>query len=413
MVMRDPRAMESAQQIRMPRAVGQTSSVLLALIVALSIVGYPLVGGIGSIIGVQSVTASIPFRVLVDLLCFAGLIGVLIRRHTIRLDPLLVVFLLWYLLRLIWDTQNPIFDRVWYDLSFYVGVALIPTIAVGIMAPHWRDRNVAKAIFLIGSAGMALALGMYFTGFYAIAGSTKETGRLTLEAVSPIVFGHLGASVLLVSATLWPKSVPTERPFILIGGLAAAWLMWIANSRSPFLSVAIASVAFLVATKRWVHLAAAGSAAALIFTGSAIQQALVGSRLISLTDQSSLIRLAIQRNALEDFIAHPLTGYGYLDSVSVFYPHNIWLESAMAMGIGGAALLLLLTLLTSIRSVAAFRSGNIALGLLYWQFFVLAALSGSLYYSGPLYITMIVLHHKYPVAISFRGSEAARRKVHL
>lgn len=388
----------------------------VAMLVALSVVGYPLAGSIGTLLGVSSLTASVPFRILVDLIS-AFLVGIIfVRRQGTRPNGPLVVLLVAYLARLVWDLQRPEFLSVSTDLLFYLATTLIPAAVAGIAAGYWRDVLVARAVFFIALAGGSLILIMKRVGFFALTQMLEATGRLSIEAVNPITIGHLGLSLVFAGVVLWFRGNPKLRPLLAAGVVLGGWLMIEANSRSPFLSLACASAAYLVATRRWRMFAGVVALGVGVFLGGGLLDRLQGSRLVNIEDRSSLTRVVFQRNAFGDFLEHPILGAGYLDSVTLAYPHNILIESAMALGLGGLVLVVFVLIFAGLRSIGAFRAGDIMLGLLFWQYAILAQVSGTLAGAGPLLILMMIMAGKYvrPLtalkATPLRSRQAVRRK---
>lgn len=378
---------------RPPRS--RPAEYLLALLVALSVVGYPLSAVAGIVMGWDSRATSIPFRLLVALIAGATLLVVLIRKDRVHLSIPLVVLMVLYLMRLIWDLQVGRFTTVQTDMTFFLGTAAIPAMAAGIAAGHWRDQLVARMVFYIAIAAGGSIIFLEVIGFYAVAQLTEETGRLSAEAVNPITWGQLGASLLMAVLVLWFRSGFWGRVQLALGSVIGLWLMVIANSRSPFISLGLAVGCFLVATRRWrlaIFLVLSGLV--IVFGGDVLDH-LRGSRLITLQDASSMGRVVVMRSAWADFMNHPFTGSGYLDSAFAAYPHNILIESGMALGIVGFILVLYLLVISSRRSFRAIRGGDVMLAFLFWQALALSMLSGALFGSGVLFVIFMVLNVHY------------------
>lgn len=368
---------------------------LLALLVALSVAGYPLSAVAGIVMGWDSRTTSIPFRLLVDLIAAATLFVVLIRKDRVQLSIPLMALIVLYLMRLVWDLQVGRFTTVQTDLTFFVATAAIPALAAGIAAGHWRDHLVARMVFYVAAAAGGSILFLDLIGFYAVAELTEETGRLSAEAVNPITWGQLGASLLMAVLVLWFRSGFWVRVQLAMGSAIGLWLMVIANSRSPFVSLGLAIGCFLVATRRWRLAFALVFIGAVVVFGGDVLDHLQGSRLITLQDASSTGRLVMMRSAWADFMSHPFTGTGYLDSTFAQYPHNILIESGMALGGVGFILVFYLLVISSRRSFRAIRGGDVMLAFLFWQALALAMLSGALFGSGVLFVILMVLNVHY------------------
>ncbi len=395
-------ARESAQQYpsAMPHSArrppySKASESLLALLVALSVVGYPLAGVVGIVMGWDSRATSIPFRLLVDLIAAATVFVVLMRKDRVQLSIPLLALIIFYLMRLVWDLQVGRFTTVQTDLAFFLATAAIPAIAAGIAAGHWRDQLVARTVFYVAVAAGGSILFLQVIGFYAVAELTEETGRLSAEAVNPITWGQLGASLLMAVLVLWFRAGFWGRVQLAIGSVVGLWLMVIANSRSPFISLALAIGCFLVATRRWRLAFGLVFLGLIAVFGGDVLDHLQGSRLITVQDASSMGRLVVMRSAWADFMSSPFVGTGYLDSAFAAYPHNILIESGMAMGAIGFLLVLYLLVISSRRSFRAIRGGDVMLAFLFWQAFALSMLSGALFGSGVLFVLMMALNVHY------------------
>lgn len=376
----------------------RASEYLLALLVALSVVGYPAAAVVGIVMGWDSRTVSIPFRLLVDLIAAALLFVVLFRKDRVKLSIPLTFLLVLYLARLVWDLQFGRFVTVQTDMIFFIAAAAIPAIAAGFAAGHWRDRLVAQMVFYVALAAGGSILVLQLTGFYAVAEVTEQTGRLSAEAVNPITWGQLGASMLLAALVLWFGSGLAGRLLLLGGAGVSFWLMVIANSRSPFVAFALAVGCFLVATRRWRLVVFLGFVGLVAVFGGDVLSYLEGSRLITLQDRSASDRLVYMGSAWADFMRHPFTGAGYLDSAFAAYPHNILIEAGMAMGIVGFLLVLYLLVISARRSFRAIRGGDVMLAFLFWQAFALSMLSGALFGSGLLFVIFMILNVHYGIA---------------
>lgn len=373
----------------------KASEYLLGLLVALSVVGYPLSGVFGIVMGWDSRTTSVPFRLLVDLIAAATVFVVLMRKDRVQLSIPLLALIIFYLMRLVWDLQVGRFTTVQTDLTFFVATAAIPAIAAGIAAGHWRDELVARMVFYVAVAAGGSILFLDLIGFYAVAELTEETGRLSAEAVNPITWGQLGASLLMAVLVLWFRVGFWGRVQLAMGSVVGLWLMVIANSRSPFISLGLAVGCFLVATRRWRLAFALVFAGLVAVFGGDVLDHLQGSRLITLQDASSMGRLVVMESAWDDFVSHPFTGTGYLDSAFAQYPHNILIESGMALGAVGFLLVLYLLVISARRSFRAIRGGDVMLAFMFWQAFALSMLSGALFGSGVLFVLLMVLNVHY------------------
>ena len=120
-------------------------------------------------------------------------------------------------------------------------------------------------------------------------------------------------------------------------------------------------------------------------------------------DASTSDRLRILSEAIYQFEESPLLGSAVVEYTSRFYPHNIIVESLMAGGVIGFALLALMLLLAVRHAVALGLKGdsNLWVAVLFLQFSIDAMFSGSLYFSPQFWVLSIVMLGLYSP-----GSEA-------
>ena len=129
-----------------------------------------------------------------------------------------------------------------------------------------------------------------------------------------------------------------------------------------------------------------------LLVGLAGPEVLFLSRFASMdVDPSSLQRLQIQYNALQQFFEHPVLGSAYIDVVTGEYPHNLFIDAAMSMGIIGLFSLALLLYRASLVAWNQLKHGQTLIPLLCVQFLVASQFSGSIWGSAQLFIVLSVL----------------------
>ncbi|MBU1325365.1 MAG: O-antigen ligase family protein [Alphaproteobacteria bacterium] len=369
---------------------------LLTWIVTLSVVGYPLAGMLAVLLGLDSRATSIPFRLIVFGLSVWAMMTVLQKPQRIRFDLLLVVFLWLYLGRLIFDLGRPEFPNIQTDALFYVGSMLVPVMATSLLTRDWHERSIAWALFGVGTT---VCVGITLMNAFGIGGDrilTETQQRLSIDTVNPITLGHAAVTTLFAILVLWNRVRNLATLAVLVlGGVAAFWVLFLANSRSPFVAMGLALLAWLFATRRWRILAGLVGASLVALVSGAVGRLLENTRFGSAGARSASERLLVQDAAWQDFLSSPLTGTGYLDSKFGVYPHNVVIESAMALGIVGLVLLTLILVLGLLRTNRAFGAGEVLLGCLFCQYLVLAQVSGNLYASGALFILLTVIGGRY------------------
>ena len=358
----------------------------------LSIIGYPVAGLISTAFDIGNSNISIALRVAVAALSLGGVLSALRFKVRIRIDAWLVLFLALYLFRLLADLSRADLPTTGDDLLAYVVITLPPVICVMSLGGQWNDRTAARAMFILGAAACLGALVLELTGLAGSQSHTAETSRLRFDKVNPITFGHLGVSTLLAALASWSGSRDWRRlTFILLGCVPAIAVLILANSRSPYVSLAVAIGAFLLMRGRWALFASLVVGGVVLVLGGNILALLSGSRLTDFADESAIERLVMQRYAGQQFIDHPLLGSAHLELYSQMYPHNLFYESAMSMGVVGLALFTIISATAIWRSIWAMRSGGVLAALMFWQAFVLGQLSSNIFGNAALFSVMALL----------------------
>jgi O-antigen ligase len=99
----------------------------------------------------------------------------------------------------------------------------------------------------------------------------------------------------------------------------------------------------------------------------------------------------IQVNALDQFLNSPWLGSAYIELSTGFIPHNMLLESAMALGTFGAILFLILSFRGLRHGFEQSKSGSLFIPMIYIQSLINSQLSGSLWQSADFWACIILL----------------------
>lgn len=334
-----------------------------AWILVLCLVGYPIVALLVTLLGVESATLSWPYRAIVALGAVVLLASGL--RHPLRgqIDGVFLVFLLIYALRLIYDVLISDVFLADVSLRFYLIVVFFPVLAVALSgAVHLDDTEIAYRLAAAGFVCLGLAIVATSQGlvsahwFYDGAGG----GRLAFDSLNPITLGHAAVSTLLACLVLLttPKVDWRWKAFSIVLMASATFFVFKSSSKGPLLAMVLASAWFAFSrVGRLVKLAPL--VFCLPFFASVYDPILSKSLEIAgggwQSDESSLGRLQAQSVAIDDFLAFPILGrHSYNDVMGEgFYPHNVIIETAMALGVVGLGLLVVV-LVQATRNVLAF-----------------------------------------------------------
>jgi hypothetical protein len=364
------------------------------------LVGYPAVGVLVSFAGLIGNTRVLtaPYRVVAILIALPVIVAALGRRLPGRVDPLLGIFWLLYLIRLTYDWQFGGIDGAETALVFFLTAVMVPSIAAIVLGTNtYSDIAFARPLLISGSAVICAIYAAWFLGlgFNPWADQGVETTRLGFEALNPISIGMVSANVLVCAAFIFFASPPQGYfKFFVLGtmGLSAVLLL-VANSRGPLVACALALTWFFTnKIKRLIYLVPF-LLLALLFApleGDIIQNMLERFNVDVAIDGASQDRIRAQKAAFAAFFDYPVFGAFHLDpELGIgYYPHNIVIEAAMALGLVG--LLPLLTLMFRAARIAFADFGKehpLIVTLLILHFFF-AGLSGALWGVDTFYMLL-------------------------
>lgn len=350
----------------------------------LVILGYPVVGTYTSFLYLEDRSIAIAFRGLL----FAYALGVvafaLIRlpHRTLRGPyPAILLFFLIYGLRLFVDSQSGLFPDVGEAILLFVGGVVTPVAAVSLISRYHRPIDPAPFFVVGGILCVTLlimnALGI--TGFFSEA--EEFAGRLGLARLNPISIGHVCVTTLIAAFAVYSgrSSLGWFRWLLLPACGVALICLYLTGSRGPAVSLAAIILAVLIVQRRWFLLSLVSVAFILVifYLSGSVGDAPLERFLAVGADETSRIRLELQGLAWDQFLAHPLTGSGYLEILTKTYPHNIFIDAAMSTGIVGLLLMAAIFILACIAAGRKMRGGELFVPLLFIQYAVAVQFSGT------------------------------------
>ena len=350
-----------------------------------SIAGYPLLGTFISVTTLSSLFASIPARGFVGL----GAIALLFTaRKSASGVGIISIRVFWLILvaRLLWDWLVAGIEMADWTLVYFVTTCMIPAAAM-IHGPVriWNEDRLARYLLAIGTMTCIAAVTIESFGLAAGRSLLEDTSRLSFDTVNPITYGHIAVSTLL-AALRW-QAFSKRWAYIVLGTAITASLvvLTLAASRGPLvaLGICILAISLCQLRYRWLLVGLVPVILLAMFGGDGS----LGQRFSGIEDDpSALERLIIQSNAIEQFLTNPALGSAFTELEFRAYPHNPFIEAAMATGLGGLLLAIGIFALAAVRSIALLRQGHVLIPLLALQYFLAAQLSGSLFESNIMWI---------------------------
>jgi hypothetical protein len=358
--------------------------------ISLAIIGYPAAGLASAYLGVYDNTISIAYRLSVGVLalssfCINGL------RYGFRpLDSGLTLFLVVYAFRLIWDSGRSDPPNADMALLYFVVGSLIPLVGVSVVAGEWNNRNIAICFIVTGTIICVLTLYFYGTGLNINEGDAE---RLEFDKLNPISLSHTALStaiVVVVGGSYWRSRLARIATLAILP--LAGYIMFLTISRGAFVA-GICCLSLLVFNRRlWFVVPIMIGALVWLFVVAPYiggESTLQYFRISDLgVEDSSAYRLTLAQEAWSNFLDHPILGSAYALPGRGEYPHNAILETAMALGVGGLVLYLSLVVRSGISAIRHIGSAPAVCALIFFQYFIGAQFSGSIWDAPAVYIFM-------------------------
>lgn len=311
-----------------------------AFVLLFPTLGYYTLASYVNIIAPTSSLGSIAIRIAslaVLFIAFARL-G---RRQKKSLGYLLLpasVFLVFYLFRLMENVlylDMTIPPRNVVVLLTFLMSGIVPAYMLAWSERGIRDDDMRVALSLMAMlfvAGMAL-------NWEALAASSDR--RLELEKINPISLAYVASSLLLFYLLAFAGSKRAKMEAIVIVPIMLL-IVSLARSRGMMLSTGLTLVVYVLALhgksriKTLLIFASAGLAIGSYADPrylDAMIQAM--SRIDMHTDMSTVSRALSFRGAWLQFLENPLFGRYAVELQLNYYPHNIYLEALMSVGLMG------------------------------------------------------------------------------
>ncbi len=384
------------QHFMVPRL--QLSQRLALLLRVMILTGYPLVGILVAYFGLQSSTLTVPFRIVVLALSVLVILTALQKRHRERIPALLVVFFLIYTLRLCYDLVFVNAAGAGTALVYFLALVFIPVTASMLAGTAaLQDTIFARWLLIMALATTALTLisNKLGLGYNPWDYAGEESVRLGFKALNPISLGNI-AGICIISSTYLLLGTHQGRAIRFAAWLGlpmAAMVLLLANSRGPVIAVAFALLWFMARKSRRIIYAL--PFALILFLLVPLDNILilnVADRFSGpfMEDAAIAGRLLAQGEALQAFFKYPFFGAHYIDPNlgPGNYPHNLLIETAMALGMVGLTLFLAMLWMAIAKSVSYVDVKHPFIVMLMAQQFIMAQLSGALWASDSFFLLL-------------------------
>jgi O-Antigen ligase len=384
------------------------------IIFSLTIFGYGLFAFAVTDQNTQAVT--IPYRVLVLVINIAlflrdfKILNSVKKKQAVNVSPnltkaistLVYLFIFTYSCRLIhsvYISNNLLLfpDKFQYILYWFF-IFLVPGINFLFVDTFRSDKYFYATWIVLALIGFS----SLFLDVNSASNQFSSMGRLALAAVNPIMLGHYGTSLFLLSLyemlnnkqhrELHPKA--GSNTIFLLTSIVGLVVALMASSRGPLLAMIICTVVMVITSQRknglnvkfLSSLIALLLCFALVASFSLKEDNQILDRIYSASDEvdssDSRSRGYLYETAVKTFLEYPLTGFGIELPNGEGYPHNLILESFLSLGICGGIVFIIITTFATISSIKLLLSKNSCwgwIGILFIQYFIAGFSSGSLY----------------------------------
>jgi O-antigen ligase len=358
-----------------------------AWLFAIALFGYPIVGNLVSLLQIDSRIVTLPFRIAVSVFS----VFVLITSGRLKSDlvhKLMFVIWLLYSFRLLHDWLGPQLEGADYAFEFFVGGCILPAVAL-MKSGAYDHKKYALISFGVASIGALTSLGAAVLG-NAVHDLSDTSSRLFLAAVDPVSLGNLAVSAILCGLVLW-RQVSNRSRFLL--ALIVALLLWcliLTGSKGPAFAL-VGCVGLWAVRRRLVWRFALLAIPVLLWVAVSSENPLVSRLASSDSDESTLERVVILNDSLQQIAAAPYVGSAFVELNSGYYPHNEFVEAALAMGVPVAVLFCFLLGVGAYRSWKTLNTRFELLGLIFFQSLFAAAVSAAIFGSVLLWVTLAML----------------------
>lgn len=380
--------------------------------ILLVVFGFPIFVTTNLLLGFDTSQGSILYRALIVIFSFVIIFNSINKLTKIRLG-LFTLFLFLYCVRLIYDLSiksipSPNIDPQLIYL-FHFGGIIIPVIAISFMQINTVKLNttilyvsfvqcffVLIGLYLLyGTDIVQLAAERYMYGDDSINGGNGSP-------LNPILVSRTGAVlfVLLLVNVLFKTNKIKSYSYI-VGFILSISLIILGGSRGPLVTcflLSIITIFFHLKNSNFKNIFVVFFGVLLVLIGlnylitNYSESISLFTRVNeSLLDESGVIsgRKLHYSSAINQFINNPFFGDKIFDDYLNFYPHNLFLESFMALGIFGG---LIFSYITIINIIKGGKKNIINIFITFVCFSLFGFTSGAIWSSFEFWILLAIIN---------------------
>lgn len=301
-------------------------------------------------------------------------------------------------------------ERVYYKSSdyyyFIIGVTIIPFLSV-----LYSYKKINIEIFsniVVSMLIISLLISIYSNQALAKSIDLSYVRQQGNKGLSSIEYGQAAVSLILISLYKSMNKKNNKKYIFFYYGcmLLGVYAMLKAGSRSPIISLLVAIIAIVLKNNKntFVNLffIIVIFIGLLLFYDDIVKfigmiSPIMKMRINLLGHGDLNMRDVLFMDAVNQFIRAPLIGNDIVlidGSGAGWYPHNIFIESFMVLGVFGGLIMTILTVVTIMYSLYLLKNDKENTGLyavLFFQHLVLSGVSGALQNSGVFFTLMVLI----------------------
>ncbi len=376
----------------------------------LLIVGFTIISMFPDAFSLNSRIITVPFRAVILLLSIVIILYAIYTKNNNKFGKtefFFIAFWLFYFIKAIVSFKTYSFseEMASKEIEIYlriIGITFIPSLAVLTI----KEKNINYALFLkwvYYTLYIILLLNVFVGIKHDYHG--RSAGFMSMYSIS---FGHLGVSLALLSIykLLFEVKTKYSQAISFLGIILGLYILYTSGTRSPLIAF-ILCLCFVFYIKNklkylGVFLLLLGTSvlALIYFKPQHVETDNSSSFLNRVTNMivsgDSSGRDVLYQQGIEIFAENPIFG-GRILYFDGMYPHNVFLEVLMAMGVTGFLLYLLffkncIIYLLKLKKSIKNNEEVFWVSILWLQYFVLSLFSYNLHSSPEIwYLTAMIL----------------------
>lgn len=390
----------------------------------LILVGFSLFTTLFLPMSVSEISAStrsitIPTR---GAILFISLLTILTNRSKLLIlkTDVFWLFVFWgfYLLKLFWfiyisGTTARVYGSAAEYFIFTIGVVFIPMISVAV---SYQRIDITKLFWPLFSILVLILFVTMIKNNQLLEGMNKSFYRQQGNvAMGNITYGHTAIMLSLISfwSLLSYKRSIWKTIILVFGFLFGIYIAFRAGSRSPILAFLL--VIFIILFFRQKNILKSFYILCIVVVILILSFPLI-LKLIGSVSPTMLVRLLaalegdtsgrdiLLLDAWKQFLEAPIWGVDFVVSSGFFkgmYPHNVFLETLISVGIFGAPFIVYFIIKATIKAISLIRRKD-SFGLIsvvFLQYLIFQMFSNSFFYNGSIFFCLLA------VMLNFRSKK--------